>query len=567
MPSGQSGFYRTFLRITIPFWLLFIAYACATIVSPTGGPKDETPPKILGSTPANYSTNFKDKSLKIDFNEFVTLKNPEKFLLISPPMGEEPDLKIKGKSLVIKIKDTLRNNTTYNFYLGDAIVDITEGNPVTNFNFAFSTGPEIDSLSLSGVVSDAFTRLPAKGAMVMLYSDFADSIPMKQLPRYVSRTSENGSFRLNSLASGKYRVIALLDGNSDYMYNLPTELIGFSGDSVEPYYNPRKAIDTLEISKSETENRNRISIEIFAEPDSTQRILKSTMAAKNRMNIAFRYPVKQASFRALNVADSLPWSVLEWNRTNDTLNAWLLNQPDTLKLEIRDQNIVIDTVSLSTTLKTTGKNKNTEKSTKLRYTHNLYKGLLGYGSQLLLTFANPVSGFNPDSLKLTVMTDKDTTRIIPVARFTDSIQRHLMVKYDWKTTDSYDLCIPELSFTDIYSDTCDSTHIAFQIMPVEEYGKFAVTVNRKILTEAIIVQLLTEKGLVVDQRIVMPGVRADFGIIPPGSYGLKAIIDANGNGRWDTGRFVMKIQPEQTVVHPKIFEVPANWELEETWDL
>jgi len=467
---------------------------------------------------------------------------------------------------VIKIKDSLRENTTYNFYLGDAIVDITESNPVANFNFAFSTGPDIDSLSLSGNVTDAYTRMPVKGALVMLYNDFSDSVPMKQIPTYVSRTLDNGSFNLNNLASGKYRAVALADGNSDYMYNLPTETIGFSSDSVTPYYSAVNIMDT-NVLLNDAAKQMLVSIDMFPEPDSTQRILKSVIAAKNRLAIAFRYSTTSPVFRALNVADSLPWGIPEWNPANDTLNAWLVNIPDTLKLEVSDRGMVIDTVKLSTTMKVAGKAKNTPTTSPLRYTASVQGGMLGYNRPLILTFANPVKESFFDSIQLSVRTPADTTTIKPVVKFTDSIQRHLQVMHNWNTTDSYDLYIPKGTFTDIYSDTCDSTHVYFKVRLLEEYGKFAVLINSQDSKNPVIIQLLTEKGAVIDQRIVTSGKRVDFGLLAPAKYGLKAIMDSNGNGKWDTGIFVKKIQPERVLVHPKLFEVRTNWELEEPWDL
>ncbi len=567
MPFGLQKYFLTILKLFIPATLAMYAVSCATIVSPTGGPKDITPPKMLSSQPSDLSTNFNGNKIVLNFDEYIELKTPEKYLLISPPLKNLPDIKIKGHSVVIKLEDSLRVNTTYNFYLGDAIVDISENNPLSNFNFAFSTGPDIDSLSLSGNVTDAYTRMPVKGALVMLYSDFADSLPMKQIPVYVSRTTENGNFRLNCLASGKYRAVALLDGNSDYMYNLPTEMIGFSSDSVQPYYNAVDLNDTNAAKQTDLGKQILVSINLFPEPDSTQRILKSTIAAKNRLMVAFRYPVSSPGFRALNIADSLPWAVQEWNHTNDTLNAWLLNIPDTLQLEVSDLGAVLDTISIATAMKVTGKAKSSGKAVPLRYTTSLGNGMLGYSKPLLLSFVNPVKTCDLSALKLTIKTATDTNTITPVARFTDSIQRHLLVTYNWNSNDKYDLYIPKSSLYDIYSDTCDSTHVMIQMRTVDEYGKFALVVNRLEQTCPVIIQLLTEKGLVVDQHIITNGKRVDFGLLAPAKYGLKAIMDANGNGRWDTGEFIKKIQPERVLVHPKIFEVRTNWELEETWDL
>lgn len=525
-----------------------------------------TPPKMISSQPRNFSTNFKGNKLILTFDEYIALKTPEKFMLISPPLSKIPDIKLKGHDVVIKLEDTLRSNTTYNFYFGDAIVDIAEGNPNKNFNFAFSTGPDIDSLSLSGMVSDAFTRLPVNEALVLLYNDFTDSLPMKQIPTYVSRTNEKGYFMLHNLASGKYRAVALVDKNSDYMYDLPNELVGFSNDSVQSYYAAVNPNDTT-VVLSDSAKRKLVDLDLFPEPDSIQRILKSVIAAKNKLSIAFRYPTSFPGFRALNIPDSVPWALQEWNRTNDTLSVWLLNKPDTLNLEIADHGIVFDTVKISTSLKVVGKQKNKEIVEHLKYSTSAVNSKLGYNKPFILAFANPMKNYDLNALHLSIKTKKDTSFVIPEAKFTDSIHRHLLITHKWNTTDIFDLYIPKGAFTDIYNDTCDSTHVSFQMKPAEEYGQFAVLIKRKDASFPVIIQLTTEKGAVIDQRIITNEKRVGFGLISPGKYGLKAIMDVNGNGKWDTGNFLKKIQPERVLIHPKIFEVKSNWELEENWDM
>ena len=567
MPSGKQNYFKQAFKFLIPAAVPFFALACATIVSPTGGPKDITPPKMVSSEPKDLSTNFKGNKLILTFDEYVQLKTPEKFLLISPPLSKLPDIKLKGHSVIVKLEDSLRSNTTYNFYFGEAIVDLTENNPIPNFNFAFSTGPDIDSLSLSGTVTDAFTRAPAKGVFVELYKDFTDSIPKKQIPTYVSRTSDKGNFHFSNLASGKYRAIALLDGDNDYIYNLPTESIGFSSDSVQPYYNAINLSDTVAVKKTDLKTQNLVSIVMFQEPDSIQRIVKSAIVAKNRLSIIFRYPTKSPGFRPLNIPDSLPWAVLEWNHTNDTLNAWLLNKPDTLKLQVMQHGIVSDTIIIGTAMKVTGKAPKIAREIPLDYTTSLSNRMLGYNNPLMLTFSDPVKKYDLKAIVTRSIAVKDTSFIKPEMHFTDSIHRHLLITFNWNATDKYDIYIPRAAFTDIYDNKCDSTHIPFQMKSVEEYSKLAVIINRKDDSYPVIIQLLNEKGTVLAQRTITNEKRVDFGLLAPGKYGLKAIFDRNANGRWDTGVFLKKIQPEKVLVHPKMFDLKANWEEEETWDL
>jgi len=129
---------------------LLVLCRCANIVTPTGGPKDEKPPVVLNASPANNSTNFTGKTIHLTFDEFVTLNNPSNNVLISPPMNKKPTFRTSGKTLIIKFEEPLKENTTYSISFGDAIKDLHEGNLFTGYNYNFSTGDRIDSLSLKG---------------------------------------------------------------------------------------------------------------------------------------------------------------------------------------------------------------------------------------------------------------------------------------------------------------------------------------------------------------------------------------------------------------------------------
>ncbi|MBP5782536.1 MAG: Ig-like domain-containing protein, partial [Bacteroidales bacterium] len=147
--------------------------SCANEVAPTGGPKDETPPKVLKYSPEIYSTNFKEKTIEITFDEFFQLNNYKSKLLISPPFKNEPTFTVKGKKLIINLKDNLIPNTTYKIFLGDAIVDYNESKPYPNFSYIFSTGESIESLTLSGTLKDAYTLKPVENAYIFLYKDLS----------------------------------------------------------------------------------------------------------------------------------------------------------------------------------------------------------------------------------------------------------------------------------------------------------------------------------------------------------------------------------------------------------
>ena len=166
--------------------LVLLCGACAKVVTPTGGPRDSAPPKVLKSMPDNQSVNFGEKQIHITLDEFFTLNNPQENVMISPPLKEKPTYTVKGKTLVVKFKDTLRANTTYNLVFTNCIQDYNEGNPISLFHYSFSTGPAIDSFMLEGSIQNASSLTPAEDLLVMLYRNDIDSLPLTTLPDYVT---------------------------------------------------------------------------------------------------------------------------------------------------------------------------------------------------------------------------------------------------------------------------------------------------------------------------------------------------------------------------------------------
>ena len=208
---------------------------------PTGGPKDSTPPKILKTTPRDRSINFNSNKIEIEFNEYVKLSTGSNKILVSPPMKETPVYKLKGKSLIIELKEKLIDSLTYSFFFTDAIQDITEGNSIEPFSYVFSTGPHIDSLVLSGTQLAAQTGKPEEGVFVGLWpiQDSVhpiDSLPLLNPPRYLAVATKEGAWQIQNIAEGKYQLLAFKDVNSSFTYDRFAEMVGYPDSLVEPFY-------------------------------------------------------------------------------------------------------------------------------------------------------------------------------------------------------------------------------------------------------------------------------------------------------------------------------------------
>ena len=220
--------------------------SCAKQGYPSGGPVDKQPPVVKGVSPASETTNFNAKRFRIDFDEYVTMKDADNNVLISPPMSAKPEYTTKGHSLIVKLSDTLTPNTTYLFQFKNAIVDFNEGNPLPSFDYVFSTGNTVDSMTISGTVTDALTQqAPEATLTVMAYEatsipdSIGDSIVAKLSPAYQTRTASDGSFRFNYIRPGQYKVVAIDDADKNLRY-ATSEAIAWLDSPIRAYKMPKK---------------------------------------------------------------------------------------------------------------------------------------------------------------------------------------------------------------------------------------------------------------------------------------------------------------------------------------
>ncbi len=566
------------MRYRLLFAGLLLLASCANPVSPTGGPRDTTPPTVTSATPANQSVNFNSDKVVLTFSEFVTLKDINTQLVVSPTLAKQPEFSTRGKSLIMKLKEPLRDNTTYNFFFGNSIVDLTESNPLPGFQFTFSTGPVLDSLKIGGKLLNAFTNQPVKDAFVMLYDSVYDSVPYKTRPYYLSRTSESGEFNLNNLRDGRYLMFALTDINADYIYNLPNEEIAFQDSLVRPYspiVKP-KAMDSIMGDSLKTNDSLKIVLSKtmmpvmrqFRETDSVQKLVKCTLARENVLSIIFRFPVVNLKLTPLQPALTGNWNITGFNKSRDTLTVWIpLPGSDSLKMIVADSGTTNDTVELSLKPREVniGRNKSKDIATKpsLGLKNNIVSSKIRPDRPVILTFSEPLKSYDYSK----VLLKRDSTMLKPTFLFDDSIKTRLLVKYSWKEGVSYQLTLRDSAFSGVFGHYNDSTDFRFMTLTEAETSILKIAI---IIPEAgtnYIIQLLGDKEKILDQQIISENTTLEFRYLKSGKYRLKVIYDSNRNGLWDTGNYLKKRQPEYINYHPKEFELRANWTLEEDWKI
>lgn len=225
-----------FLLLMTPVFLYAVAtflQGCAQIGMPTGGPKDSIPPVLIKAEPAERSLRFTGNKITLTFDEYIDVQDAQNNVLVSPYPKSNPQVSFKLRTVTVKLKDSLLPNTTYAIDFGASLRDLNEGNPFRNYTYIFSTGNQIDSLSLSGNIFLAETGKTDSTLMVYLYKDAPDTVVMQRKPDFMARTNGQGNFRFRYLSPGSYRLFALKDGDGSKTYNTAVEVFAFADEVIQ----------------------------------------------------------------------------------------------------------------------------------------------------------------------------------------------------------------------------------------------------------------------------------------------------------------------------------------------
>ena len=584
---------------------------CANIMTPEGGPKDTLPPVIVKIEPGNFATNFKEKKIYIEFNEFVQIKDQNKELFTSPAMKKKPLITMRGKGIVITIRDTLKENTTYAIDLGSAIRDNNEGNPLNAMRYVFSTGDKVDSMMCSGYTADSYKADSVSRTFIWFY--IADSIPstpgydstiFNRKPDVIARAQNNGIFIAQNLKPVNYRVYAIGDKNDNQLYEPGTDLVGLLDSVYNPAKLPEFAIwfDSLRMYPS-------------AEPQLYFRMFTDKAFVNQRLVDAQRPEQKKAIFY-FNAdyprIDSLEFDnipsdkVLLDPQTNgrDTMVVWFNvpaeQLPDTIKGKIvyfRHDSLrqlsktreplklawkLVETKEQEKERERIEKEKEKAKAEGKEYVDPNYKNpftlKVSAGKEI-----NPEKGFDITFGAPAVKLDTTAIEIVSVDENKNKtpIKWHLerdtmnmcrwMVKADWKEKSNYQLYIPKKTITDVMGYENDSTVMDFATYDPEKFATVSLNVNGSGKNRYII--LLTDgSGKTLQELKDVTTGKYRFNYVNPGDVRLRIIEDKNGNGKWDAGDVIAGLQPERAEAYfndrgEETFTTKMNWDFEINIDM
>ncbi len=514
---------------------------CAKRGSITGGPQDSIPPVFIKSEPPNFTTNFDGNRIRIYFDEYIKLKEYQKQLIISPPL-ENSVISPQGsasKFVNIEIKDTLEPNTTYVFNFGQSIVDNNESNPFSYFKYVFSTGDYIDSLTVTGTITDELKTEPDNFVSVMLYavdSTFNDSIIYKERPRYVTSTLDSlTTFEIGNIKEGKYMLIAMKDEDANFTFQPNKDKVAFLEDFI-----------TIPTDSSYT-------LKLFKEVPETK-VSRPRHSALNRLTFGVSGPIDSISIDLLTETPPNFKSKITRKTNADTLYYWFDPKPeiDSLVFEVKGPKYRDTLVAKLRTpdvdsLQFSSKNGRT----------------LVLGTPFELKSNIPLTTVK-DSL-IRVLQDS-----IPIdyEMLISERDTKLSMSFDTQEKSTYTVAALPGAMTDFFGNTNDTLSFTTTTKETSDYGniKFFIT-NAKHFP--YIIQLTDQKGKVIEERYTTNETETefDFNLLQPASYLIQVIEDKNQNKIYDTGNYLEKRQPEKVIHFGEVIEVNTSWSLIKTLEL
>ena len=596
---------------TIHYSLFTIS--CARMGQPDGGWYDDDPPVVVGSTPEDKATNVKTKKITIYFDEFIKIDNPSEKVIVSPPQLEVPEIKGAGKKIVVELKDTLKENTTYTIDFSDAISDNNEGNPLGNYTFTFSTGEQIDTFEIAGYVLDAKNLEPIKGIAVGLYDDLSDTaFTTKPLMR-ISRTDSRGHFVVKGVAPGTYRAYALQDMDGDFCFKQMGEMVAFNHEAFSPSSKPDTRTDTVWRDSLHIDALLKVpythflpddvTLLAFTHPQTDRNLLKTEREEPNKFSLYFTYGDSiLPEINGLNFNSDSAF-VIETNEKRDTIHYWLrdtmLVNQDTLRMDITYRmtdtlgNLVLYTDSALEMLSKTSYEKRVKELNKeiekwQKQQEKKKKDGMPYDSiypvKPLEVRYNVPSAATPDSritIEMPAPLEVCDTSKVHLYSMIDSVwyqapcefrqmansvrQYELLV--DWRLETEYSFEVDSAAFIDIYGNVSAANKQGIKVKGPAEFSLLVVTVSGlEVADTSIIVQLLSSSDSPVREVRVKDG-KATFEYLNPGKYYMRAFVDANGNGIWDTGDYAADRQAEAVYYYPQEIECKEKWDVTKSWNL
>ncbi len=596
---------------------LILTAACASIGNPDGGRFDETPPRVVGSSPADGAVNVSKRKVQILFDEYVKLEKASEKVVISPPQIEPANVRADGKRVKVDFYDSLRANTTYTIDFSDAIEDNNEGNPMGQYTFSFSTGDVIDTMQVSGRVLNAADLEPIKGIMVGLYpadSTWNDTLFRTRPFLRVSRTNGEGRFTIKGVKDGAYRVRALEDKDGDFVFSQKNERVAFDTTvyvtgsfpdvRMDTVWRDSLWYDSIRVVPYTHYTPDDVLLLAFLEDGQERHLLKTVYPEPTNFTFYFTAPSDSTPrIKGLNFDERC--LVADASLKNDTVTFWvtdtaLIHRQDTLSMILSYMEtdtlgqLVVTNDTLDLSPKTTYAKIAAERSKQIEawekdrerrqkkakkplpYEENPYErtwleagfkpsGSLAPNQNVRYLAKEPI--LEVDTTKIHFYVKKDTDWLPAPFLFMpeERSAKSYMLYAEWEPGQKYRFVMDTAAVVSVLEHESKSVRQEFHVRAVEEYGSIFIHVISP--DTGVVVQLLSKNDKVEAQQRTDKDGNADFFFMKPGEYYMRCYVDANGNGQWDTGDYASGLQPERVYYFGKPLPLKAQWDLRQDWDI
>jgi hypothetical protein len=522
---------------------------CAQITPLSGGKKDVAAPKVLLYNPDNASLNFNSKTIEIQFDEYITLKDIANQFIITPQVKEIPEIQTQGKKLKITFNETLLPNTTYKLAFGNAICDINESNVLQNFEYIFSTGSTIDSLKLQGKIFNSLDKKPESQILVGLYSkDAKDSVIYKEKPLYISKTNLDGAFNFNYLPNTPFKIAAIKDQNKNLLYDGSEEQLAFTKELVQPG------------------DSYSITLNLFKEKPSKSFIKKSISPEYGKAYVIYNKP--QKDIKTVKAKGLLQYKL---NVLKDTLSLYYSKKFDTLEVYVNYENQKVDTIYIKTLTEAAFNKQLKNKTIKYDLKSNL-GSVLPFFDLPSFELNAPIESNNIHTEQIELLEKLDSsTKSLPFILVKDTgLISSFKIQANFKQESNYVLTIKRGAFTDNGSRMNDSVVYKFKTTIVDDYAllKMKLMFPKK---ENYLVRLLNEKEQLINERVVEFSLTStsekviEYNHLIPGNYFIRVVEDTNKNGLFDEGNYFLNQQPEIIFINASPIKLLPGWEIENEW--
>lgn len=598
----KSNITRRIVKALAPCAFLgALAIGCANPGTPTGGPRDRKPPVMVTSTPTPGATNFNGKSVTIFFDENVQLKDADKKFVMSPPTAKKPRVEAHGKYVKVTFDadEQLLPSTTYTLDFADCLSDLNEGNVYENFTFTFSTGESTDSMMISGNIYDAQTVMAVDGIYVLLHQNLTDTAFTKAMPIRVAKTDSQGRFAIKNVPAGQeYDIYALDDQNRNFLFDQPGEKIAWLGRHVTPSWEIRQVADSVKTDSTFVVNDtihyyytpitrdtltytpDSLKLFAFSEDNYDQYISLDERKERNKIKITLNKPMaRRPKINFVGHEGEKGLSVNQYSPTNDTVTIWMTDttiwKKDSVVLSvnylIKDSvgNLVdqVDTLrewhfekkAKESDNKRRRKKKEEDDKPKITLLNLKTTNTVAPYGELSVMSPTPFDKFTWDSVKLYVKVD---TLFKPVkyTAIDDTVDIcHKALKIKWDPDKEYKIEIDSAAVTDIYGLWNGPFSQSVKVKPLDKYGTLYIDVDS--VPQNALLQLTDAKGNVVRQNYLKANGKAGFKYLKPGSYMIRILVDDNRDGKWTTGNFAERRQPEQIIYYMESVTVRENWDI------